>query len=66
MHFDAGSKAERCFKDAIMDIADLDAKDMLILNFDAAMASSRNGVERNGWGILSEVRRTSSRRQLVF
>ena len=56
VYFDSASVTLEHFKEALTTVAGRNARDQLLLNYDAEVAQARPGTQqRNGWGLLSEV-----------
>jgi hypothetical protein len=56
VHFDSGSAMILPrFEETVTKASQHDARDMVVLNFDAELAHGRPVTQRNGWGVMSDV-----------
>ena len=58
VYFDSAAVTLDLFKDALTTVANREARDQLILNYDAQVAQARSGMsalQRNGWGLVSSL-----------
>jgi hypothetical protein len=54
--FDSASVTVEHFKESLATVAERNARDQLLLNFDAEVAWAKHGtMQRNGWGLLSRL-----------